>query len=80
MGDKVYELAPTEDCPNGTRGRYAVMEVMEMDKEIEDIILRSGTENELAKAVREKGMLTMKEDAIRMAFERLIPFEEISTL
>ena len=80
MGDKVYELAPTEDCPNGTRGRYAVMEVMEMDKEIEDIILRSGTENELAKAVREKEMLTMKEDAIRMAFERLIPFEEISTL
>jgi len=80
LGDTVYELSPTEDCPSGTRGRYAVMEVLEMDKDIEGIILRGGTEIELAKAVREKGMLSMKEDAILKAFKRLIPFEEISTL
>lgn len=80
LGDTVYELSPTEDCPNGTRGRYAVMEVLEMDKDIENIILRGGTEVELAKMAREKGMLTMKEDAILKAFNRLIPFEEISTL
>lgn len=80
FGDTVYELSPTEDCPNGTRGRYAVMEVLEMDKDIENIILSGGTEVELAKMAREKGMLNMKEDAILKAFNRLIPFEEISTL
>ncbi len=80
LGDELYEISPTEDCPNGTRGRYAVMEVLEMDKDIEQIILREGTELELAKAAREKGMLTMREDAILKAFKRMIPFEEVGTL
>jgi type IV pilus assembly protein PilB len=80
LGDKVYEVSPTEECPNGTKGRYAVMEVLEMDKEIEEIILRGGTEIELAKVARSKGMLSMKEDAILKAFKREVPFEEIATL
>jgi type IV pilus assembly protein PilB len=80
IGKYVYEVSPTADCPNGTRGRFAVMEVLEMDKEIEEIILRNGTEIELAKMAREKGMLSMKEDAILKAFKQMIPFEEISTL
>jgi type IV pilus assembly protein PilB len=80
FGNELYEISPSADCPNGTRGRYAVMEVMEMDKDIESIILRNGTEVELSKAVREKGMLSMKEDAILKAFKRLIPFEEVGTL
>lgn len=80
FGDTLYEIAPTEDCPNGTRGRYAVMEVLEIDKEIEQIILRQGTEIELAKTAREHGMITMKEDAIIKAFKRMIPFEDVGTL
>lgn len=80
FGKEVYEVSPTEECPNGTRGRYAVMEFLEMDKNIEQIILREGTELELAKAAREKGMLRMKEDAILKAFKKMIPFEEVATL
>ncbi len=80
FGDTVYEISPTEDCPNGTRGRYAVMEVLEIDKEIEEIVLRGGTEIELGKVAREKGMLSMKEDAILKAFKQMIPFEEVGTL
>ncbi|HEY4489733.1 MAG TPA: GspE/PulE family protein [Candidatus Paceibacterota bacterium] len=80
FGKEVYEISATEDCPNGTRGRTAVMEVMEMDKDIESLILRGGTEIELSKMVREKGMISMKEDAILKAFKRVIPFEEVATL
>ena len=78
--DKVYEQDFTSDCPNGTRGRAAVMEVLEMDKEIESIILKNPTEPDLWKAAREKGMMTMKEDAIIKTMNREIPFEEINTL
>jgi type II secretory ATPase GspE/PulE/Tfp pilus assembly ATPase PilB-like protein len=56
------------------------MEVMEMNKEIEQIILRNGSEIELAKAARASGVLSMKEDAIIKAFKRMIPFEEVGTL
>jgi type IV pilus assembly protein PilB len=80
MKDSVYKVSVTADCPNGTRGRVAVMEVMEMDKEIEAVILRSGTELDIGKVARTKGMLTMKEDAILKAMHRVIPFEEVNTL
>ena len=78
--DSVYEASATADCPNGTRGRIAVMEVFEMDKDIESVILKDSTELAISKVVREKGMLTMKEDAIIKAMNRIIPFEEVNTL
>ncbi|MFZ2621100.1 MAG: GspE/PulE family protein [Minisyncoccia bacterium] len=78
--DKVYSKSETLDCPSGTRGRLAVMEVMEVDKNIEEVILKNANENEIMKAARSKGMLTMKEDAIIKAMHRIIPFEEINTL
>ncbi len=80
FGNTVYEIAPGPNCPNGVRGRTAVMEVIEIDKEIEQIILKDPTEQSLWKAARSKGMLTMKEDAILKAFDKVIPFEEINTL
>jgi type IV pilus assembly protein PilB len=78
--DKIYEILPGPDCPNGTRGRMAVLEVLEMDKSMEEIILKNPTEIEIMKVAREKGMLTMKEDAILKAMHRQIPFEEVGTL
>lgn len=80
MGDKIYEIESTPKCLNGTSGRVAVIEAFEIDKDIESIILKSPTEPELYKAVRSKGMISMKEDAILKAFNKVIPFEEINTL
>jgi type IV pilus assembly protein PilB len=78
--DTIYSVAPSSDCPNGTRGRLAVLEVFEMDKEIEETILKNPTDMAITKIVRAKGMLTMKEDAIIKAMHREIPFEEMNTL
>ncbi len=78
--DKVYKAAESPDCPNGTRGRVAVMEVFEMDPELEAVILKNPTELDITKIVRGKGMLTMKEDAIIKAMHQVIPFEEVNIL
>jgi type IV pilus assembly protein PilB len=80
MGKELYEASPTPDCPTGMRGRTAVMEVIAMDKNIEQVILKDANEQDLYKAARAKGMLTMKEDALIKAFNKIIPFEEINTL
>ena len=56
------------------------MEVMEMDKDLESLILKNPNEIEIAKLVRSKGMITMKEDAIIKAMHKLIPFEEVNML
>ncbi len=77
---EVYEAAPTSDCPTGMRGRVAVMEVLEVDKEMEAFILKNPTEIEIAKLARSKGMLTMREDAYIKAFQRQIPYQEVLSL
>ena len=80
FGKEVYEIKPTPTTPSGTKGRTAVTEVFEMDKNIESAILKNATEPELYKVIRAKGMLTMKEDALIKAFQKIVPFEEVNTL
>lgn len=80
IGKEVYKIAPTPDCPTGTRGRTNVMEILEMNKEIENMILKSPTELEIYKVARSQGMITLKEDAFLKAFKRIIPFEEVNSL
>ncbi|HEY4509205.1 MAG TPA: GspE/PulE family protein [Candidatus Paceibacterota bacterium] len=78
--DKVYKANVTADCPNGTRGRVAVIEVFEMDADLEAVILKDPTELEITRVTREKGMLTMKQDAIIKSMNRIVPFEEVNML
>jgi type IV pilus assembly protein PilB len=80
FADTVYKIKPTPTCPKGTRGRMAVFEMFTMDKEIEQVILKSPTELEVSRIVRSKGMLTLKEDAFVKAFQRTIPIEEVNKL
>ena len=78
--DKVFGIAPSATCPNGTRGRIAVFEMLPTTKELEQTILTRPTEPEIAKIARSQGMFTMKEDAIIKMLEGTIPFEEVNTL
>ncbi len=76
----IKEIDPTPECPNGTRGRAAVFEMFEMDKDIEKVILSTPTELDISKVVRQKGMLSMKEDAMLKAFRGELPIEEVNKL
>jgi type II secretory ATPase GspE/PulE/Tfp pilus assembly ATPase PilB-like protein len=58
----------------------AVFEMFAMDKDVEQAILKNPTETEVMKIVRSKGMMTIKEDAIIKAFNKVIPFEEVNKL
>jgi type IV pilus assembly protein PilB len=80
FSDTVCRIKPTPDCPRGTRGRMAVFEMFMMDKEIEQAILHNPTETEINRIARSKGMLSLKEDAIIKAFQKVIPIEEVNKL
>ncbi len=79
FGKQLYEISPGPNSPSGVSGRVAIMEVLEMDKELEGIILKNATEQEIWKYARDKGMLTMKDDALIKVFNKVIPFEEYNT-
>ncbi|MDO8576455.1 MAG: GspE/PulE family protein [bacterium] len=78
--DKVYEPKRTPTCPTGLRGRMAVFEVLEMSSAIEKIVLDSPVDSKLWAAARKEGMLTMQEDAMIKAFDKQVPFSEVSGL
>ncbi len=79
--NEIYNIKPTPECPRGVKGRMAVFEMYEMDKNLESIVLKDATEPAIYGYLRkEKGMITMKEDAIIKALEKKVPFEEIGNL
>jgi type IV pilus assembly protein PilB len=75
-----YRATASPECPNGTRGRIGVFEILRMDKEIEHVVLRDPVAERVYEVAREKGMFTMREDAIMKALAGEIPFEEVNTL
>ena len=80
IGKDVLGAMPSPECPKGTHGRTAVMEVLEMNHDLEAAILKNASEAEMMKIARAQGMLTMKEDALCKAFRHEIPFEEVNEL
>ena len=76
----VYEPESTPASPTGMHGRMAVFEVLEMSAEIERIVLDSPVDSKIWSIARGQGMLTMQEDAMIKAFQKHIPFSEVSTL
>ena len=75
-----YHAKPTAECPNGTRGRLGVFEILHMQKSLEQVVLKEPVEEKVYAAARAEGMLTMRDDAIIKALDGRIPFEEINTL
>jgi type IV pilus assembly protein PilB len=78
--ETIYEATTTPDCPNGTRGRLAVFEILKMDKDLEKVVLENPVEEKVYAAARAKGMFTMREDGIMKALAGKIPFQEVDTL
>jgi type IV pilus assembly protein PilB len=77
IGSEMYETVPSPECPSGIRGRIAVFEMFKIDKEMRDVILRNPTGPAIYKSAREKGMLSMQEDAMLKSIEGVIPFQEV---
>lgn len=77
ISNTMIQTVPSKTCPSGTRGRVAVFEMFAVDKDIEKIILENPTELAIQKMIREKGMLSMREDAIIKSLRGEIPMQEI---
>jgi len=70
---------PSPGCATGLKGRVAVMEVLEVNEEIQDLILHNASEDQIFQNARKNGFMTMKEDAIIKALQHVIPYEEMNT-
>lgn len=70
------EITPT--CTTGYRGRTAVTEVLPIDEELQELILKNASEEEFFQAARKNGFVTLQEDAFIKALNHEIPYEEMN--
>jgi type IV pilus assembly protein PilB len=77
-GTTVVHPEASPGCATGMRGRMAIMEVLEVNEEIQEMILKNASEEDIYNEARKHGFMTMKEDAIIKALEHKIPLEEMN--
>lgn len=75
----VLHPQPIPACPTGYRGRTAITEVLEINDEMQELILKNASEEEFFQAARKNGFITIQEDAIIKALNHEIPYEEMNT-
>ncbi len=75
--EKMYEIKPSSEAPSGTRGRMPVFEMFSVDRDMQEIILKSPVEPDIYRAVRAKGMLMLREDALQKALKGEITMQEV---
>lgn len=75
----VLHPQPIPTCQTGYRGRTAITEVLEINEEMQELILKNASEEEFFQAARKNGFITIQEDAIIKALNHEIPFEEMNT-
>jgi type IV pilus assembly protein PilB len=73
-----YRGRGCEKCSGtGYKGRMAVMEIMTVDSRLEKMILEQRPAGEMKKAAIENGMVTLREDALRVLRQGLTTPEEV---
>ncbi|MBI2023483.1 type II/IV secretion system protein [Candidatus Giovannonibacteria bacterium] len=77
LPDHIYKAKSTVECPKGTRGRSAVVEMMTMNPELSQLVLTRPTEKIIMDEMRKRGMISMHQDGIMKVLKGKIGLEEL---
>jgi len=81
LGEKaiVYRAQGCESCDfQGYSGRFAIMELVRLDEDFDDLIVRRGTLREMRNLAREKGFRTLAQNAVGSVLSGMTSLDEIS--
>ena len=75
----LYRPGGCEHCDfQGYRGRLAIMEVLRLDGDIDELIARRATHREIRTAALAKGFRTLAEDGLRRALDGSTSIDEVA--
>lgn len=75
---KIYRGRGCSKCHHtGYRGRKGIFELMLLDREMKDLILKTSDSNTIKRAAVEKGMVTLRQDGVNKIFEGTTTIEEV---
>jgi len=74
----IFHAVGCHSCrQTGYRGRRGVFELMELDEEIRQLILRACSAGEIREIARRHGMRTLNEDGLRLIEEGITTLDEV---
>ncbi len=80
--DEDFTIFRAQGCPacdnQGYRGRMALMEVLRMDTDLDELIARRATVGEIAEAAMKKDFRPISEDGVRRVREGVTSLDEVS--
>ena len=75
----IYESKGCEKCGmKGYLGRVGLYEVLSITDELKDVIFKSPTEEQVSKAAKKQGMLTMEQEGILKVLSGETTLAEVS--
>jgi len=80
-GQSAYTLVKGKDTPQtprGYSGRAGLYEVMDVNEDIQDLIVKRATSAEIQRKAIEQGMVTMRQDGYLKALAGLTTLEEVN--
>jgi general secretion pathway protein E/type IV pilus assembly protein PilB len=76
---RIYAAKGCNQCNHrGYKGRMALIELLHMDADLDELIARRATARELSKVALEKGFRTLADDGIRRILEGVTSLAEVS--
>jgi type IV pilus assembly protein PilB len=80
-GQSAYTLYKGKDSPDaqgGFKGRMGLYEVFDVSEAIQNLVIKQATSNEIQKAARAEGMITMREDGYLKALAGYTTLAEVN--
>lgn len=74
----LYKGTDTASAPGGYKGRMGLYEVFDVTPEIQQLILKRATSNEIQKVALQQGMVSMRQDGYLKALNGLSTIDEIN--
>lgn len=82
LSDEVKVVYEAEGCPVcnyvGYKGRFALMEVLRMDTDLDEMLVNQKSMNEFREAAQEKGFISIQDDAARWVVDGRTSLEEVT--
>lgn len=74
----LYKGKDTKKSPGGYKGRVGLYEVLDINEEIEELILKRATSSEIQHKAQEHGTITMREDGYMKALSGQTTLDEVN--
>ncbi len=77
-GKKIYRASSCNECQHiGYKGRTGIYELMTLNEELMDLILKEASTGEIAEAARKAGMQTLRQSGINKILAGVTSIEEV---